>query len=159
MANVVITAIVPPPGSPNPQWTYLVGASAAVSSGDQILTIPQNSSPTIIFTLVAGGSLSDNCVFPTADQLTFANESGSTPGWFQNPQLSNDSSTLTFTDDNTSQNAGTFNMFVNALYNGQPLQSPDPTIVNEGTNGSAVFQLPVPALVAHPQPQLAAVAV
>ncbi|MFL6260578.1 MAG: hypothetical protein ACJ76Y_12760 [Thermoanaerobaculia bacterium] len=101
--------------------------------------------------LVAGQS-GDTCVFQTGlggqqPPLTFFTNwtltETFTPVWFQNPQISTPS-TFTFTDDNMNVKDRTYHLVINAVYTDNsvnppvstPITSPDPTIVNAGTDGN-----------------------
>ena len=52
-----------------------------------------------------------------------------------------DPSTILFTDNNINNpDTTTYNVVINVVYNGQTISSPDPTIVNAGTDGSMTFK-------------------
>lgn len=159
MANIAIVVVVPSPESPDTAWDYHVyGPGIDPIPESHILPIPSGTDLEIMVTLVAGGQLTDTCDFPVTP-LSFFDEGGNPmtpPGWFQDLQ-SLDTSTIVFKDDNTNLMTQSYAISINALYNGEtPITSPDPTIVNEGTNG-LFFHFPV--RLPQPQPQLAAVAV
>jgi hypothetical protein len=53
-----------------------------------------------------------------------------------------DSSTISFKDVNANLETRIFRVLINAVYNGNSIQSPDPTIINVGTDGVVRFQFP-----------------
>lgn len=55
----------------------------------------------------------------------------------------NNSASLTITDNNSDSSTTIYSFLINALYNGSIVQSPDPTIINTGTDGFIEIQFPV----------------
>ncbi len=105
-----------------------------------LFNIEIETDPEIVVTLEAHGQPGDTCVFLSPD-VTFKDKDGNTPSPnpFSTPSRI-DSSTVSFTDDNTSPPAGseTFHVKFFATYNDgsseSSIASPDPTIVNVGTD-------------------------
>ncbi|HSU84620.1 MAG TPA: hypothetical protein VLR69_19555 [Thermoanaerobaculia bacterium] len=160
MANITVVATVTPNtlSSSGFDWTYsAAGNSDFTVPGSQTLKIPAGSSPKIMLNVVAGGPVSDTCVFqsPALGQdpqenppLTFGSE---IPTWYQDLQFL-DASTILFMDVNTSSFTTTsYSVFINVAYSVTTVldntttttttlvTSPDPTIVNVGTDGDMTF--------------------
>ena len=124
-----------------------------------LATIPAAIDANITMTLVAPGQPAGTCVF-SDPPLTFhetwdPNSPTFTPPWYQDLQISSPpASTITFTDNNPNTYDRTYYFVINAIYTDSenvahqvvigrdhthPLGStcsPDPTIVNVGTDGN-----------------------
>ncbi|HET9210530.1 MAG TPA: hypothetical protein VFR03_09030 [Thermoanaerobaculia bacterium] len=166
--TVVATVTMNTPPATGFTWAYSVAGTGYAIPEQGVLQIPSGTSPNIMLNVVAGGQPNDICVFqnPAPGQepqenppLTF--ESGSAPLWFQGLQFL-DASTILFTDDNTNSTTTSYDAFINVAYSTTTIldgvtttttvltTSPDPTIMNVGTDGGVVIG---PALVSRAQPQ------
>ena len=155
MSDITVVATVTPNAlAPTGfDWSYLVTGNGFTVPVSQTLEIPSGSSPEIMLNVVAGGPGNDTCVFqnPAPGQdpqenppLTFG--SGTAPTWFQELQFL-DASTILFMDDNTNSTTTSYSVFINVAYSMTSvldnittttttlITSPDPTIVNVGTDG------------------------
>jgi hypothetical protein len=111
--------------------------------------------------VVPGGQLSDTCVFQDPPQ-TFTNWQGTImnpPQWLKDVKVL-DASTILFTDDNTNIHTRNYHILVNVAYtsggNTTLTTSPDPTIINVGTDGGATVIGSDHLLLSQAQPQPAA---
>ncbi|MFL6260577.1 MAG: hypothetical protein ACJ76Y_12755 [Thermoanaerobaculia bacterium] len=162
MSDIAIVVVVTPI-STGFDWVYHVyGTGFEATPGSQTLVIPKESSREIMVTLVSGGQPGDTCVF-AEPPLTFTDEQGhpiDPPAWFQGLQ-SLAPFIILFTDDNTNLHTRDYFVKVNASYNGgATITSPDPTIVNAGTDGNVSVEDTAKGLTASRSPvEPAAVAV
>ena len=109
-------------------------SGSGINSSNQI-KVPNGSTANITLTLSAGtGTSSLSFATPAITWFNSSNPSIpiSTPVPFT---VTEESGGVTIADDNSvAANNGTFSFLVNVLANGLLVQSPDPTIINEGTN-------------------------
>jgi hypothetical protein len=133
--NSVVAKVTP--GVP---FTWRYSTNGGNPSSNNTLSVPAGETSEVELTLEADGQSGDTCIFLDIP-LSFFSAQGipiSTPEWLQGLTLVNPSK-ITFKDVNTNQNTRTYRILINAVYNGQPVQSPDPTIVNVGTDGAVIF--------------------
>jgi hypothetical protein len=143
MAAVTVIVKVSPSVSSQPPFTWEYSVNGGSFTGTQTFTVEKETSPEIIMSIVADGQPTDTCVFQE-HPFSFINEnkdSIATPEWLQDLTHIG-SSTISFKDVNTRLVTKTFRVLINAVYNGNPIQSPDPTIINVGTDGATLFQFP-----------------
>jgi hypothetical protein len=151
MSDITVVATVTPNAlAPTGfDWSYLVSGNGFTIPVSQTLEIPSGASPEIMVNVVSGGLPNDTCVFqnPSAPQgppqgqpLSFTDAQGNpinNPEWYQDLQFL-DAATILFTDDNTNTNTTSYFILLNVVYTSGDLTvlatSPDPTIVNVGTD-------------------------
>jgi len=158
MADMTITVTVTPDPSASSGFSWQFPSPMA--------TCGQGSSSIEI--ILVAGQAGDTCVFQTGlggqqtPLMFFTNWTLTetfTPLWFQNPQISTPS-TFTFTDDNMNVTDRTYHLVINAVYTDNsvnppvstPTTSPDPTIVNAGTDGNVTLEDTVKSLTASQSP-------
>src|SRR3954467_1276515 len=140
--DVLVAALVTKTSDPAGfQWQYSKDGGPRQSGSFEVAKINHGDTlkvTMIISAAVAGGQ----CVFqsaplrfvrPTTPPIDF------TPEWYQ-PTLGEDNSLLNFTDTNDNIDNQTYHFFIDAIYTEgtsaapQSIESPDPTIVNVGTD-------------------------
>lgn len=161
MSDITVVATVTPDvSSPTGfAWTYTAtgneGSFTILDNGT--IEIPQGTSPEIMLNVVPGGQPSDTCVLQNNQldpqqkpPLTFTDWQGNpvnNPLWYSGPTFVNPS-TILFIDDNTNFRTRNYYIDVNVMYaSGDvdiPTTSPDPTIVNVGTDGSGGMRIHFP---------------
>ena len=136
MADFTINVTV----TPAYDWAYSDNMGLPISS----IEIPYDSKHSMEIILNGG---TGPCMFPSVgkDPLTFYNPKGTIklPLWLKNllmPTRYN----LTFDDDNINQKRRSYHFVINAVYGNDSITSPDPTIVNVGTEGLMTFIFPKP---------------
>jgi hypothetical protein len=151
MANVTIYVQVTPPAdsSSNYQWAYQIGSDTGtydpMSFVSQFAEVAIGSNDQITLNLVPNGVSTDTCVFQSSP-LTFfqtyqATGPGFIPEWYTPP--AGGTSSITFMDGNPNKYDRTYYFQINAAYNQENIPpSPDPTIVNVGTDGTRPPCLP-----------------
>ncbi len=135
--DVLVTKTSDPTGF---EWQYRKDGGPLQSGPFEIAKIKHGDTLNVTMTIsatVAG----DLCVFRISP-LRFERLTDPpiifTPEWYH-PTLGEDNSTLTFTDTNINTVDQSYHFFIQASYTEgdsaapQPIDSPDPTIVNEGT--------------------------
>ncbi|HEY2294486.1 MAG TPA: hypothetical protein VGM86_27625 [Thermoanaerobaculia bacterium] len=155
MIDFTINATVTPAGS-SYDWVYEVRDSANnLVSGD--IVIPQGFTKSMKITLAAGGG--GTCMFPPKvdDSLLFYTWQGMThplpkPLWLQNLQRLSDT-VITFDDHNINMKRRHYRFVINATFGQDHITSPDPTIVNVGTEGGMTIHFPEPRSHQPPPPQ------
>ena len=138
MADHAIVVMVTPTGS-TPPFIFTYSDNGGTPSTNGTVTVPAATSKTFLVSIMADGQPGDTCVFPAAP-LLFTDRQGNElpdPEWFQDFDPI-DSSTISFTDNNTNLDTRDYIVFIKAIYNGTPITSPDPTIVNDGIDHSSV---------------------
>jgi hypothetical protein len=143
MADFTINVTVTHAGGSIYDWAYSIFDNIkgiAVSS----IEIPYGSKHSMEIVLNGGAG---SCVFPSGvkDSLTFYTPKGSIglPLWLENLQMPSRYK-LTFDDHNINQKRRSYHFVINAIYDEASITSPDPTIVNVGTEGLMTFIFPKP---------------
>lgn len=120
-------------------WEYSLDGGILQSGPLTIATIHPGDTLNVTLNILAGVE-GDQCVFQSTP-LTFFRPTDPptpfTPEWYD-PTLSNDNATLTFTDSDNNSGHQAYSFLIHATYTqvastSQSIDSPDPTIVNEGT--------------------------
>lgn len=157
MVDFIITATVTRSGSIF-TWAYSLSDGMGNPVKDPI-EVAKGAKKSMVINLVPVGGLS--CKF-APNPLSFYNWKGAPVGiplWLQNLQ-NTVPSTLTFDDYNTNIKRRSYHFVINAVFDQVSITSPDPTIVNVGTEGIMAIHFPEPSLQSPPaQPEAMAVAV
>lgn len=144
--HAIVARVTPDPSISNGtgfKWSYSVDGESFLDTPSSI-HVPHGASSQIAVSIVAGGGAGDTCVFdPLKEPLEFTDENETLippPGWFQDLKTVG-LSAITFTDnntDNTQREDKTYHISINMVYTSKSSfnlkTSPDPTIVNEGTD-------------------------
>lgn len=132
--NCDVTVTVPSSSTGN--FSYSVNGGPSQTGCINLAEVPSDETLTFVLTLVPE-TAGDTVAFNTATPLQFVDWQGqnlNNPMWY-NPSLTENDTVLTFTDDSLNVNKRTYYFKINATYNGLPVTSTDPTIINAGTGG------------------------
>jgi hypothetical protein len=119
-------------------WELSLDGGISQSGPLTIATIKNGDALSVTVNILAG-TQGDQCVFQSTPLMFFrpdAPDTPFTPEWYE-PTISNGNSTLTFTDIDSDEDKQNYHFHINAIYTSgnetpQIIQSPDPTIVNDG---------------------------
>lgn len=119
-------------GSNAAAWSY---TGTSIDSNDNIYCASGVTHVNFILGTVNNGSTAA-AVFQSSSPFSWytAGSPGSPisqPACISDVQVSSDGYWASFVDDNSA--SGSYGVFLNITYNSQNIQSPDPTLINEGT--------------------------
>ena len=133
---VTVTPTVTPTG-PTAPYVFAYSDNGGTPSTNGTLHVLAATSETFLVSIMANGEPGDTCVFPDPSlfplEITEGDEPWFIPEWLKDFD-STGISTISFTDDNTNQHTRNYLIKIRAVYNGTSITSPDPTIINDGTN-------------------------
>lgn len=146
MSDMTVDVLVTPNSDfTNFTWTYSMNGGSFQPGPLEIATLDHGDSLNITMNISAGGAAGEQCVFQDTPLQFFRPTDPPTPFiplWY-NPTII-DSSTISFMDTNTNSINQVYRFIINGTYipgtdSGvlpQDVQSPDPTILNVGTDGN-----------------------